>query len=216
MARACERARYLSAMSKLLALLLLFTGTFATAQEIIVAAAADMNAALPQIVEAYTKETGQAVEISFGSSGNLTNQIRNGAPFDIFFSADEEYPQQLISEGLAAKDSLYRYAVRRLVLWVPNDSPVDLPKLEIKALLDPSVKNISIANPATRPCGRASGPATPRPRPRYGSRSGPCGNGTSTRRVTELDAGRALVGAAAVSSTHGSAIVRRSFLRWVT
>jgi molybdate transport system substrate-binding protein len=156
MARACERARYLSAMSKLLALLLLFTGTLATAQEIIVAAAADMNAALPQIVEAYTKETGQAVKISFGSSGNLTNQIRNGAPFDIFFSADEEYPKQLIAEGLASKDTLYRYAVGRLVLWVPSNSPLNVSKLGILALLDPSVKKISIANPAHAPYGRAA------------------------------------------------------------
>jgi molybdate transport system substrate-binding protein len=151
MARACERACYLSAM-----LLLLFPGTLATAQEIIVAAAADMNAALPQIVEAYTKETGQAVKISFGSSGNLTNQIRNGAPFDIFFSADEDYPRQLIAEGLAEKDTLYCYAVGRLVLWIPADSPLDLSKLGMKALLEPSIKKIAIANPAHAPYGRAA------------------------------------------------------------
>ena len=143
-------------MSKLLALLLLFAGAFATAQEITVAAAADMSAALPQLVASYAKKTGQAVKLSFGSSGNLTNQIRNGAPFDVFFSADEEYPQQLIAEGLASKDTLYRYAVGRLVLWVPGDSPLDLPKLGMKALLDPSVKKISIANPAHAPYGRAA------------------------------------------------------------
>src|SRR5271170_919397 len=144
-------------MRKLLALLLItVTGTFATGQEITVAAAADMSAALPQIVSAYTRETGQTVKLSFGASGNLTNQIRNGAPFDVFFSADEEYPQQLIAEGLAAKDTLYRYAVGRLVLWVPGDSALDLSKLGIKALLDPSVKKISIANPATAPYGRAA------------------------------------------------------------
>src|SRR5271169_1449560 len=146
-------------MRKLLALLLLFTGTLATAQEIIVEAAADMNAALPVIVEGYTKKTGQAVKVSFGSSGNLTNQIRNGAPFDIFFSADEEYPQQLIAEGLASKDTLIRYAIGRLVLWVPGDSPLDLSKLRMNALLDPSVKKISIANPAHAPYGRAAAAA---------------------------------------------------------
>jgi molybdate transport system substrate-binding protein len=143
-------------MSKLLALLLLFTGALATAQEITVAAAADMSAALPDLVAAYTKKTGQTVKLSFGASGNLTNQIRNGAPFDIFFSADEQYPQQLVTEGLALKDTVYRYAIGRLVLWVPNDSPLDLSKLGIKALLDPSVKKISIANPATAPYGRAA------------------------------------------------------------
>jgi len=143
-------------MKQSLALLLVVAGTLATAQEITVAAAADMSAALPELVAAYTKKTGQAVKLSFGSSGNLTNQIRNGAPFDVFFSADEEYPQQLIAEGLVSKGTLYRYAVGRLVLWVPGDSPLDLPKLGIKALLDPSVKKISIANPATAPYGRAA------------------------------------------------------------
>lgn len=143
-------------MRKSLALLLLFAAVLATAQEITVAAAADMSAALPELAAAYTKKTGQPVKLIFGASGNLTNQIRNGAPFDVFFSADEQYPEQLISEGLASKDTLYRYAVGRLVLWVPNDSPLDLSKLGIKALLDTSVKKISIANPATAPYGRAA------------------------------------------------------------
>ncbi len=145
-------------MRKLLALFLLLAGIFAKAQEITVAAAADMSAALPQLAANYTKKTGQAVKAVFGSSGNLTNQIRNGAPFDVFLSADEEYPQQLIAEGLASqsKDTLYRYAVGRLVLWVPDDSPLDLSKLGMTALLDPSVKKISIANPAHAPYGRAA------------------------------------------------------------
>jgi len=143
-------------MRKLLALLLVLTGAFAAGQEITVAAAADMSSALPQLVETYTRKTGQAVKLSFGSSGNLANQIRNGAPFDVFFSADEDYPQQLIAEGLASKDTLYGYAVGRLVLWVPGDSPLDLSKLGMKALLDPSVKKISIANPAHAPYGRAA------------------------------------------------------------
>src|SRR5580698_4245397 len=148
-------------MKKLLVVILLIivAGTFATAQDITVAAAADMSAALPQLVDAYTKRTGQTVKLAFGASGNLTNQIRNGAPFDVFLSADEEYPQQLIAEGLAAKETLYRYAVGRLVLWVPGDSPLDLPKLGMNALLDPSVKKISIANPATAPYGRAAAAA---------------------------------------------------------
>src|SRR5260370_17755433 len=135
----------------MLALLLLLIGSFATAQEIVVAAAADMSGVLPQLVAAYTKKTGQAVKVSFGSSGNLTNQIRNGAPFDVFFSADEEYPKQLIAAGLADKDTLYRYAVGRLVLWVPNDLSLDLSKLAIKALLDPSAKKIAIPNPPHTP-----------------------------------------------------------------
>jgi molybdate transport system substrate-binding protein len=143
-------------MRKLLATLILFTGTFATAQEITVAAAADMTAVLPELVAHYTKQTGQTVKLSFGSSGNLTNQIRNGAPFDVFFSADEEYPKQLVADKLAVGDSLYRYAVGRLVLWIPKESPLDLQKLGIQALLDPSIKKLSIANPQHAPYGRAA------------------------------------------------------------
>ena len=143
-------------MYKLLAPLLLLVATLATGQEIVVAAAADLSVALPQLVSNYTKKTGRTVKVSFGSSGNLTNQIKNGAPFDVFFSADEEYPQQLISEGLASHSSLYVYAVGRLVLWAPADSKLDPAKLEIKTLLDPSVKKISIANPSTAPYGRAA------------------------------------------------------------
>ncbi|MBZ5654006.1 MAG: molybdate ABC transporter substrate-binding protein [Acidobacteriia bacterium] len=128
----------------------------AAGQEITVAAAADMNAVLPALAARYTKQTGQAVKLSFGSSGNLANQIRNSAPFDLFFSADEEYPKQLGEDGFAAKDSLYRYAVGRLVLWVPSESTLDLQKLGMTALLDPSVKKCSIANPQHAPYGRAA------------------------------------------------------------
>jgi len=142
-------------MIRRLVLLILFCAS-GFAQEITVAAAADMSAVLPEIVAAYSKKTGRSVKLSFGASGNLTNQIRNGAPFDVFFSADEEFPQQLIDEGLASGTSLYRYAVGRLVLWVPNDSPLDLTKLGIQALLDTGVKKISIANPMTAPYGRAA------------------------------------------------------------
>jgi molybdate transport system substrate-binding protein len=137
-------------------LLACLLSTSAFAQGITIAAAADMSAVLPELAARYTKQTGQTVKLSFGASGNLTNQIRNGAPFDIFFSADEDYPKQLIAEGLADKETLYRYAVGRLVLWVPNGVPLDPDKLGIQTLLDPSVKKISIANPEHAPYGRAA------------------------------------------------------------
>jgi molybdate transport system substrate-binding protein len=139
-----------------LAITLLLSLSCAAAQEITIAAAADLSTALSEIVASYAKETGLTVKLSFGSSGNFATQIQNGAPFDIFFSADEEYPKQLIAEGLAQKDTLYRYAVGRLVLWVPGNSPLDLSKLGIKVLLDPSVKKIATANPAHAPYGRAA------------------------------------------------------------
>lgn len=142
--------------SKIATFLLIVFSVCASAQEITVAAAADLSTALPEITAAYTKKTSQTVKLTFGSSGNLTTQIQNGAPFDLFFSADESYPGQLIEKGLADKDSLYRYAVGRLVLWVPNDVPLDVQKLGIQALLDPSVKKISIANPLHAPYGRAA------------------------------------------------------------
>lgn len=141
-------------LSRLAVLALLCSTGFG--QQITVAAAADLSHALPEIAARYKNQTGQEVKLTFGASGNLTTQIRNGAPFDIFFSADEDYPNQLIDAGLADKSTLYQYAVGRLVLWVPNDSPLDLSKLGIQALLDPTVKKISIANPQHAPYGRAA------------------------------------------------------------
>lgn len=142
-----------------LVLLLSAVGVAASGQEITVAAAADLNAALTQIAKDYQASSGSAVKLSFGSSGNLFNQIQNGAPFDLFFSADEEYPKQLIDKGLAEKASLYRYATGRLVVWVPAESTLDVEKKGLEVLLDPSVKKISIANPQHAPYGRAAAAA---------------------------------------------------------
>jgi molybdate transport system substrate-binding protein len=128
----------------------------ARAQTITVAAAADLSAALQEVVANYEKQTGVAVKLSFGASGALTQQIQNGAPFDVFFSADMDYPRQLIAAGKADGSSLYRYAVGKLVLWVPADSPLDIEHEGMNVLLDPSVKKISIANPQHAPYGRAA------------------------------------------------------------
>jgi molybdate transport system substrate-binding protein len=129
-----------------------------SAAQITVAAAADLNAALTEIVASYEKSRG-TVRLSFGSSGNLFNQIQNGAPFDVFFSADLDYPKKLIEGGLAEKSSLYRYAVGQLVLWVPASSPLDLEHHCMNIVLDPTVKKISLANPEHAPYGRAAGAA---------------------------------------------------------
>ncbi len=125
-------------------------------REINVAAAADLSSALQEVATDYEKRTGIAVKLSFGASGALTQQIQNGAPFDIFFSADMDYPKQLIADGHAEGASLYRYAVGRLVLWVPKDSPLDVEHKGIEVLLDPSVKKIAMANPQHAPYGRAA------------------------------------------------------------
>ena len=127
-----------------------------TPPELVVAAAADLSAALKEIGDSYEKKTGVKVKLSFGASGALTQQIRNGAPFDLFFSADMDYPHQLIAAGDAEGASSYQYAEGRLVLWVPADSPLDLQRLGMNAVLDPSVKKIAIANPQHAPYGRAA------------------------------------------------------------
>lgn len=124
--------------------------------ELVVAAAADLSSALKEIGDGYEKKTGVKVKLSFGASGALTQQIQNGAPFDLFFSADMDYPHQLIAAGDADTASLYLYAVGKLVLWVPADSSLDLHRLGMNALLDPSVKKIAIANPQHAPYGRAA------------------------------------------------------------
>jgi molybdate transport system substrate-binding protein len=128
----------------------------AAAQEITVAAAADLSSALGELASDYQKRTGIKARLSFGASGNLTQQIKNGAPFDIFFSADEDYPRQLVEARLAESDSLYRYAVGKLVLWVPASSSLDIEKRGMNVLLDPAVKKIAIANPQHAPYGRAA------------------------------------------------------------
>jgi molybdate transport system substrate-binding protein len=128
-------------------------------REINVAAAADLSAAMQEVAIKYEKRTGVAVKLSFGASGALTQQIQNGAPFDVFFSADMDYPRQLIADGQADGATLYRYAVGQLVLWVPQDSPLDVEHKGMDVLLDPSVKKISIANPQHAPYGRAAAAA---------------------------------------------------------
>ena len=128
----------------------------AAGREINVAAAADLSAALQEVAAGYEKRTGVMVKLSFGASGALTQQIQNGAPFDIFFSADMDYPRQLIAGGQAESTTLYRYAGGRLVLWVPKESPLDVEHKGMEVLLDPSVKKISIANPQHAPYGRAA------------------------------------------------------------
>lgn len=124
--------------------------------ELTVAAAADLSTALKQIGDAYEKKTGVKVRLSFGASGALTQQIQNGAPFDLFFSADMDYPRQLIATGNADSASLDQYAVGKLVLWVPADSRLDVERQGMRVLLDPSVKKIAIANPQHAPYGRAA------------------------------------------------------------
>jgi molybdate transport system substrate-binding protein len=123
--------------------------------DVTVAAASDLTYAMNQIAADFEKKTGCTVRVSFGSSGNFLTQIENGAPFDVFFSADISYPKKLETEGLATPGSTALYAVGKIVLWTRNDSKLDLTK-GLAALRDSSVRKISIANPAHAPYGRAA------------------------------------------------------------
>jgi molybdate transport system substrate-binding protein len=125
------------------------------AGEITIAAAADLTFAFKDVVARFEKQTGSHVKLSYGSSGNFFSQIQNGAPFDLFFSADIDYPKKLVDAGLAEPGSLYPYATGKLVLWVPNQSKLHLNRGPA-VLLDPGINKIAIANPAHAPYGRAA------------------------------------------------------------
>jgi molybdate transport system substrate-binding protein len=145
-------------LSRLCPLLLLIAlaSQVAQAGEITVAAASDLTFALTEIAHGFEQKTGIRVRLAFGSSGNFFAQIQNGAAFDVFFSADVEYPRKLAASGLATAPTLWVYGTGRIVLWAPAGSPLDLGKMGMKALLDPSVRRIAIANPAHAPYGRAA------------------------------------------------------------
>ncbi len=122
-----------------------------------VAAAANLRYVLEEVVRAFRlRHPDVAVEVVYGSSGNFYAQVVNRAPFDLFLSADVEYPERLEAQGLTRPGSLFRYAVGALVLWVPRDSPVEVDRRGMEALRDPAVRRIAIANPRHAPYGRAA------------------------------------------------------------
>jgi molybdate transport system substrate-binding protein len=123
--------------------------------QLTIAAASDLQAALPPIAARFERERGERVGLTFGSSGNFFALIQNGAPFDLFFSADMEYPRQLVAAGLAEPATLYVYATGRLVLWARRDAGIDL-RGGLRTTLDPRVRAVAIANPAHAPYGRAA------------------------------------------------------------
>lgn len=120
-----------------------------------VAAASDLTYAMNEIAANFEKAAGCTVRLSMGSSGNFLTQIENGAPFDVFFSADIAYPKELEAKGLAAPGSTYLYAIGKIVLWTRNDSGLDVGK-GFSALREPGVRKIAIANPEHAPYGRAA------------------------------------------------------------
>jgi molybdate transport system substrate-binding protein len=125
-----------------------------------VAAAADLEPVLPRILTQFERATGIRAEATFQASAALAAQIKNGAPFDVFLSADMNYPKLLIGAGLAdaagSPDSTtpINYAQGTLVLWARKDSTLPAPSLEL--LRDPGLRRLAIANPDRAPYGRAA------------------------------------------------------------
>ena len=136
--------------------LMLLVASLARAQEIRVAAAADLRFALGELAGQFEKQAGTKVDFTYGSSGNFFAQIQNGAPFDLFFSADLEYPRKLEAAGLAETGTLYEYALGRIVIWTRRDAPINVATHGWNALLSPAVQKIAIANPAHAPYGQAA------------------------------------------------------------
>lgn len=122
------------------------------AEQVLVAVAANFVPPFREIAIEFESATGHNVRVVAGSSGNFYSQIKNGAPFDVFFSADMERPKLIEDEGLGVKDSRFTYAIGRLVLWSPNS---DLIKGE-ETLRSRNFKRLAIANPKTAPYGLAA------------------------------------------------------------
>ena len=124
----------------------------------VVAAAANLNFALTEIAASFEREHGSRVELVFGASGTLTRQIQDGAPFEMFLAADEEFPNQLASAGLT-RDAGIVYATGQLVIFAPNGSPLE-PDGELADLArlvkTGKAGRFAIANPAVAPYGRAA------------------------------------------------------------
>jgi molybdate transport system substrate-binding protein len=125
-----------------------------SAPEIIVAAAANLNDAFAEVASQFTAKAGVRVVYSFGSTADLTKQIENGGPFDLFASADLDHVDELSREGLIVPDSRAVYARGRLVAWTPPQGRVKINRLEDIAGAD--VKTIAVAKPDLAPYGRAT------------------------------------------------------------
>ena len=130
---------------------LLLIATTVHAEKITIAAAADLKFAMDEIVTGFNKNhSGDEVQVVYGSSGKFHTQIQQGAPYDLFFSADIGFPRELAKQGMAASD-VKPYAVGRIVLW---SAEMDATKMTLASLTDPRITKIAIANPKHAPYGK--------------------------------------------------------------
>jgi molybdate transport system substrate-binding protein len=121
-----------------------------------VAAAADLNVALGELIARFNASHDVDVTVSYGSSGTFYAQLLNQAPFDLFLSADLRYPNELVARGLTLPQTEFTYAVGRLVVWAPAASSLALEHDGLEALTAASVAHVAIANPEHAPYGRAA------------------------------------------------------------
>lgn len=125
-------------------------------REVRVAAASDLKFALEELQPLLDEQhPGVIVKATYGSSGTFLQQITEGAPFDLYLSADLQFPQRLVDAGRADRADLFEYAVGRLVVWTPEGSDID-PAPGLRVLTDPRVRKVAIANPEHAPYGRAA------------------------------------------------------------
>ncbi len=138
----------------------ILAGTLAAKAQIRVAAAADLQPVLPPILAQFEQATGVQAEATYQASAMLTTEIENGAPFDVFLSADLSYPKRLIDAGVAdaagSADSTtpITYAMGTLVLWERKNAHLPPPSLEL--LRSAALQRLAIANPDRAPYGRAA------------------------------------------------------------
>jgi len=122
-----------------------------------IAAASDLRYALDDVVTAFRQtHPDVSVTVTYGASGSFYAQLLNGAPFDLYLSADLDYAKQLGNKGIADSRTLFTYAEGRLVLWVTAGSSIDIDGRGLNVLTDASVTRVSIANPQHAPYGRAA------------------------------------------------------------
>ena len=150
-----QRARLVFMTAAVVAGLSAAVSTQGRDRVVAVAAAADLQTMLPALAADFEKATGIKAVVTFGSSGSFFAQIQNGAPFDVFMSADVDYPRRLAEAGQADARTLYPYATGELVMWVRKDSGLDV-RRGLALVRDPHVRHIAIANPTLAPYGRAA------------------------------------------------------------
>lgn len=134
----------------LIAFLLIYSAGLQATDKLTIAAASDLRFALDEIVALYQQQHPTDIRVIYGSSGKLSTQIRNGAPFDVFFSADIQFPEQLYTEGHAVTQP-HLYAYGRIVLWSQRQN---MAGIELSQLHELDFRRLAIAQPAHAPYGQ--------------------------------------------------------------